>query len=927
MSIWEAAIATVHIKLNQGINMLLRDAANELGVIIPLKSETRLASFLSACIVIRIAMFAVVFSILVSGTAWSQCRNIAKEPPNEIKSLPAPPPAYLMVLDHSGSMGLRTDSGRTRWEEMVERSVELIKTMALDGTYLWIAIFSAPASRASIYEFTLNNETDLIGAIKTIKDYPHPIVGRGGTALYDTIDMAFESAASISERNPGKYVSVMVYSDGEDEHSTLKKRDMQEKWQEDIQRFPHRRLFLIPLEGAQAPLNPSENIVIGNPKVPLSVQLSQNVIRLPCARSNPNPMIYLDFSSSQQVQGILSSIPKTLCVKCKLIPDTISGIEAELKFSEFELAMGRNELPVIIKNLAEAKGENRFRLELEYPDLPRYWIMAPKEISITFAECAPPPIYSMWPQTGDSFMMGSNIWFRVDTILDVDIAWDFGDGEGGTGQMVMHAYREAGSKEVSVTAKSPEGATNKTAVIEVVAPMSVHLSSPQERNYFEGINYKFSCTGSGTIDHYEWVVNGVPIADQKGSDFSYSFPRGGSHTIQVRGIAGNGASVYSPVVPISVTPLPVLIIRFPESGRELPPGEEVVFDAMATEPIRKVSFRILDPKTSDLLASGTSQVASQRARWAHSFPPEWCDKEIRIEAEGILEAGIQLELPKAEPVSCFVKSKPPKAQFVIKRGEREVDSTATGSTITLEDHSLGTITGRKWSLDGNPIPGSANQTSITYDCNDRGKLTFTLEVIGPCAGSAGAVTTQSRTLPVRNRWLAWLALVLCGGIYIVVFRLLTGNAPRYWTIHYERDPSPPKVAPRDLKFLPPKTSVKKYWSRVHKRATIPVKNMFRTPHWKTGAGKDEALVLSAQRKKNRLAPVLAPPNRDYKSITWEADLSGDTWHLVDGRAPDDEGSNVWFKVKTSDPAPTDALMLIGIFVIFSAFVAWIWHIA
>ena len=67
--------------------------------------------------------------------------------------------AYLLVLDHSGSMRTKTATGKTRWEDMQDRAQAFIKLLPLE-TRVWLAVFDGDVQRVKPQLFTLSQETD-----------------------------------------------------------------------------------------------------------------------------------------------------------------------------------------------------------------------------------------------------------------------------------------------------------------------------------------------------------------------------------------------------------------------------------------------------------------------------------------------------------------------------------------------------------------------------------------------------------------------------------------------------------------------------------------------------------------------------------------------------------------------------------------------
>ncbi len=473
--------------------------------------------------------------------------------------------AYLLVIDHSGSMDKKDNRNPlTRWELQVNRAVGFLENMPLESR-VWIAVFSEPASKATIIERLVvsgEDRKELIDLVSGWKD-DDP---RGGTALYDTLEMAFLRAERLSKDNPGRYISVMVYSDGDDstDPRNTKRKKLQRRFQKIVDGNKNVWMFLTPLvEGMKPPLDSGPRIMVSEPKVAIPLKIQPASLQL------ASPSLG-DLELTLEVMGSDKSM-KTLGGANAQIRFEGQGFEASLSPAEFSIEEGPKTFTLQSQESTTLSGDRNYsgRLVITWPEFDKYIIHAPVEIAVGFQKVEPPEITWTSPVSGNAFAAGRVIPFKVESLTGAKVRWDFyGDGsEIGEGHQTSFTYPGAGKYKVGVTVTNPAtGAFTRIQLDIEILDLSVTID-PLPSTVFADQEVNLRCTASEGISSFTWWVDGRPY---NGKELPISFKEG-THTVQVEGAHPRSVVQAKPLT-FQVVGAPQVSLLNPPSGVDIVAG-------------------------------------------------------------------------------------------------------------------------------------------------------------------------------------------------------------------------------------------------------------------------------------------------------------------------------------------------------------------
>lgn len=163
------------------------------------------------------------------------------------------------------------------------------------------------------------------------------------------------------------------------------------------------------------------------------------------------------------------------------------------------------------------------------------------------------------PEAGDclKFCLGAPAEFDASKTKagpNATYAWDFGDGESGTGVKVSHTYKSGGWYKVTLTVTDGECVACDTLCVTVNAGPTAGLCGPE--NACTGENISFNACSSTDPDGdcltYKWDFGDGQTLDD-GSKVTHSYEKGGTYTVKLVVDDGQGTPCSTDTKSITVT--------------------------------------------------------------------------------------------------------------------------------------------------------------------------------------------------------------------------------------------------------------------------------------------------------------------------------------------------------------------------------------
>ncbi len=132
-------------------------------------------------------------------------------------------------------------------------------------------------------------------------------------------------------------------------------------------------------------------------------------------------------------------------------------------------------------------------------------------------------------------------------------AWNFGDGNTGSGQSASHTYATGGDYTVTLTVSNSGGSDSATRALTVLAPPVANFSAAVDTG--NSLRYNFDASGStGQIDSYAWNFGDGNTGS--GQSASHTYATGGDYTVTltVTNSAGSGSTSQNIAVQTPLTP-------------------------------------------------------------------------------------------------------------------------------------------------------------------------------------------------------------------------------------------------------------------------------------------------------------------------------------------------------------------------------------
>ncbi len=176
---------------------------------------------------------------------------------------------------------------------------------------------------------------------------------------------------------------------------------------------------------------------------------------------------------------------------------------------------------------------------------------------------------------------GSNLTF----------AWDFGDGQTGTGILTTHQYSRAGTQRVVLTVTSDSGQTNSTSnsvTVSAAAPqINVNFTfSPTTPAINQDVLFTVSGTGV-TGATFAWDFGDGATATSSGTTVTHRYTRAGTFTVTLR-VNGSVSQPATRSVPVTATP--VGTVNFTISPTAAGVNDTIFFNASLTT-VANATFR------------------------------------------------------------------------------------------------------------------------------------------------------------------------------------------------------------------------------------------------------------------------------------------------------------------------------------------------
>jgi len=576
-------------------------------------------------------------------------RLIAQDTP----TTPPPSAAYLLVIDHSGSMTTKMPSGQSRWQEMQAKATEFIRNVPLESR-IWITVFTDKPPETIVPAF--NTEADRQALINRIQNgYGNP---DGGTALYDALGIAFEEAERLSRQHPGRNISVLAFTDGEDRDSKKwNPANLSRQFNQTVEANPNLFLFYVPIgneASAVGDVVKSPNAREGAFNHVIAVSLIQSKVALKNPIVEPKQTIELEFAASDAFWEIL----KGTQLSFRFEPADKQAISVRAASVPFR--KGRIPITLEVENAKQLKADQEYsgKLQITFPTFQKYVVQGRDFVQLTFQKGEKVEIYDVRPMDGAVFAAGKPVLFWANTLQGAKVLWEFGDGDSATGAETQHVYNTAGDRMVTVRAEADPriGPTKRQFRLRII-DLGVSVD-PVVGSVVEGKSRTFTATGRGPIERYEWVVDGQtfvgkPREDrQPGTEIAFSFSGPGPHVMSIVGYAEK-AVVQAEERSLVVIEKPDVQIVQPQAGQVLNFGVTSRFAAVVHGPVRDVLWTIrtkADPKSplKQIVRPVEKTDTDSVSKWEFAIPDADAALEIEVVAEGRLPSEIEMKAPTDE---------------------------------------------------------------------------------------------------------------------------------------------------------------------------------------------------------------------------------------------------------------------------------------
>jgi hypothetical protein len=498
---------------------------------------------------------------------------------------------YFLVVDHSGSMLQKVKSGpgqgRSRWELMRERAAEFIGRLP-DDSGVWVGIFSARDPQKPVdsddsgkgwltpFSATLENSTRRDDLVYKIKAFPEPALANG-TWLYQATNEALKQVEDAGDLDPDAYLTVLIYTDGEDQGHGRTSAEMM--------RNPASQTTRAQLETQVARLKEKfRNFNIVNVYRPQDESIRDaHVVRLLTNRLQlANPLV----APKQEIElGFRFRDDQKLRLEGKPISfEWVTADEDGIAVPPLAISGG----PFLLKNGAiklrlEKNGDwplgrdVHARLKVNYPVLDQTFLVPEggAVVDLFFQGAEKPVIRELLPASGSAFPVGREISFSLSTLGGCEVVWNFGDGSSAKGNPVAHVFNEPGKPMIRVKVTDPRTGLAESADLTLKLSELKISVDPLLVDVLPGKEVTLSATSVGDFRGYEWDVGGKTFAGKvrsdgiKGTFLTTRFERPGPVEISVRGEGEVGGLAAAQPFTLMVKETPAIRLTAPADGESL----------------------------------------------------------------------------------------------------------------------------------------------------------------------------------------------------------------------------------------------------------------------------------------------------------------------------------------------------------------------
>ena len=333
--------------------------------------------------------------------------------------------------------------------------------------------------------------------------------------------------------------------------------------------------------------------------------------------------------------------------------------------------------------------------------------------------------------------VGAPVMFDASDSLDPDgtvetVAWDV-DGDGTyeyQGTTVTTAFEESGLRTVTARVTDDDGATNRTNItVDVNAPptAAVDADSPVYTGELASIDGTDSIDTDGTVERYEWDLDGDDVAERTGTNGSVSFADNGTYEVPLTVTDDDGATSEATA---NVT----VLNRPPEAtvgANETEPlvGAPVAFDAADSLDLdgTVATYEWDADGDGEYDRSGEAVVASFEEPGERTVSVRVTDDDGATNETTIV---VDVNAPPEPAVSL-------------------PETVLTGESVTLNGTEStdadGEVVDYAWTVEGSSALRTGELTNATF--GDDGVYEVALTV----ADDDNATATVTRNLTVRNR--------------------------------------------------------------------------------------------------------------------------------------------------------------------------------